>query len=145
MQNEKNPDKLPTQEIDVEQETDAEHMELCRKREAAVCRLQKEWTEAALWDAVIAFQNYPFHTVSGLPFSYELKTGRDGSYNKELVINRRKESKSLVWSSVTLAFQNAANRKGEVIIRPKALGDIRGISYIYPMFARFGIIAVQNT
>lgn len=27
---------------------------------------------------------------------------------------------------------------GEVVERPKALGDIRGVTYIYGMFYRFG-------
>jgi hypothetical protein len=31
-----------------------------------------------------------------------------------------------------------------VIARPKALGDIRGISYIYPILYRFGLIEVPE-
>ena len=31
---------------------------------------------------------------------------------------------------------------GEVVERPKALGDIRGVTYIYGMFYRFGLINV---
>ena len=54
--------------------------------------------EYALWDAVVAFQKYPFHTVTGLPFTYELKKGRNGDYNRELIIDRRSESKTIVWS-----------------------------------------------
>ena len=30
------------------------------------------------------------------------------------------------------------------IKRPKALGDVRGVSYIYPMFYTFGIIKVPE-
>ena len=52
-------------------------------------------------------------------------------------IDRRENSKSLAWSSVLLALKNI---KGEVIDRPKALGDIRGVTYIYGMFYRFGLI-----
>lgn len=59
-------------------------------------------------------------------------------------MNRRKESKSVVWSSVKLAFEKAMEMQGAVIDRPKALGDIRGISYIYPMLYRFGIIEVPE-
>jgi hypothetical protein len=103
-----------------------------------------EWTESALWDAIIELQNTPFFTASGLPFSYVIKRGKDGSYNKELIIDRRKESKTLAWSSVRLAFRNAVKLKGEVVSRPKALGDIRGISYIYPIFYRLGIIEVPD-
>ena len=29
--------------------------------------------------------------------------------------------------------------------RPKALGDIRGVSYIYPMLWRFGVLEVPQT
>ena len=50
-----------------------------------------------------------------------------------------------VWSSVRLAFLNAC-RKTEDVKRPKELGDIRGISYIYPLLWRFGVITVpENT
>ena len=36
------------------------------------------------------------------------------------------------------------NIKGEVLDRPKALGDIRGVTYIYGMFYRFGLIDVPD-
>lgn len=43
-----------------------------------------------------------------------------------------------------MAFANALNLQGKIIIRPKMLGDIRGIAYIYPMLYRFGIIEVPT-
>ena len=36
------------------------------------------------------------------------------------------------------------NIKGKVVERPKALGDIRGVTYIYGMFYRFGLIDVPD-
>ena len=33
---------------------------------------------------------------------------------------------------------------GEVVERPKALGDIRGVTYIYGIFYRFGLINVPE-
>ena len=33
---------------------------------------------------------------------------------------------------------------GEVVDRPKALGDIRGVSYIYGLLYRFGLIDVPD-
>ncbi len=122
----------------------AKRIVLYRDRKKAVSVLCKEMREQALWDAVVLFQEYPFYTASGLPFSYVLKKGRDGSYNKELIVNRRKDSKTLAWSSILLAFKNAKDLKGEVVLRPKALGDIRGISYVYPMLYRFGVIEVPE-
>ena len=84
-----------------------------------------------------------FKTYSGLPFTYEIKKGRNGEYTKELWIDRREKSKSLEWSSVLLALQNI-KKVGEVVDRPKALGDIRGVTYIYGMFYRFGLINVPD-
>ena len=66
---------------------------------------------------------------------------KNGEYTKELWIDRREKSKSLAWSSVLLALKNI---KGEVVDRPKALGDIRGVTYIYGMFYRFGLIDVPD-
>lgn len=104
---------------------------------------QKIFTEDELWEAVVALQGHLFRTVSGLPFTYRLKKGRNGQLTRELWIDRRENSKSLAWSSVRLAFLNAQKAQGE-ISRPKALGDIRGISYIYPVFWKLGLIQVQK-
>ena len=90
---------------------------------------------------VLAYAGVKFKTYSGLPFSYEIKKGRNGEYTKELWIDRREKSKSLAWSSVLLALKNI---KEEVVERPKALGDIRGVTYIYGMFYRFGLIDVPD-
>ena len=114
-----------------------------QRRYRAVKRLLEEPSEERLWSCVIAFRGYVFHTVKGLPFSYEIRTGRTGSLTKELWIDRREGSKSLAWSSVLLAFRNV-KVIGAVVERPKALGDIRGVSYIYGMFCRFGLVAAQD-
>lgn len=105
----------------------------------AIAELQEQPTEAKLWETVIACQGVAFRTYSGLPFTYRLRTGKNGEYTKELWIDRRENSKSLVWSSVLLAFQKV--KHGKIMVkRPKELGDIRGISYIYALFLKFGLI-----
>ena len=121
---------------------------LQEKREQALLRLHAERTEESLWDCVIAFQDYEFHTYSGLPYSYHMKYGRSGTYTKELWINRRENSKSLVWSSVRAAYQKVLELQKEserpVVERPKALGDIRGITYIYGIFYQFGLLEMPE-
>ena len=47
------------------------------------------------------------------------------------------------WSSVLLALNNM-KEVGAVVDRPKALGDIRGVTYIYGMFYRFGLIEMPD-
>ena len=42
-----------------------------------------------------------------------------------------------------MAFR-AVREIGAVVDRPKALGDIRGVTYIYALFYRFGIIDVPE-
>lgn len=69
-------------------------------------RLQEEPSEEHLWDMILSYQNIMFKTYSGLPFTYEVRKGRNGEYTKELWIDRREKSKSLAWSSVKLAFHN---------------------------------------
>ncbi len=122
----------------------AERIKVYRGRQKAVAKLAEDLNYEILWNAIVAFQNYPFHTASGLLFRYELKKGRNGTYNKELIVNMRKSSKSIVWSTMKLAFDEANKMQGTVVERPKALGDIRGVSYIYPMLYRFGIIDVPE-
>ena len=108
-------------------------------------RAMKRWrthpTEENFWGVVLAYAGVKFKTYSGLPFSYEIKKGRNGEYTKELWIDRREKSKSLAWSSIVLALGNI---KEEVVDRPKALGDIRGVTYIYGIFYRFGLIDVPD-
>ena len=112
-----------------------------QRRYRAMKRWKADPTEENLWGVVLAYAGVKFKTYSGLSFSYEIKRGRNGEYTKELWIDRREKSKSLAWSSIILALGNI---KGEVVDRPKALGDIRGVTYIYGMFYRFGLIDVPD-
>lgn len=112
-----------------------------QRRYRAVRKLRTEPTEEHLWEVALLYSGVRFKTYSGLPFTYEIRKGRNGQYTKELWIDRRENSKSLAWSSVLLALKNI---KEEVVERPKALGDIRGVTYIYGMFYRFGLIDVPD-
>lgn len=106
-------------------------------------RLNENPTEEHLWETCLAYSGATFKTYSGLSFSYEIRRGKSGKYTRELWIDRRENSKSLSWSSVKLAFDKVKDEK-RIIERPKALGDIRGITYIYGMFYRFGLIDVPE-
>ena len=112
-----------------------------QRRYRAMKRWRADPTEENFWGVVLTYAGVKFKTYSGLTFSYEIKKGRNGEYTKELWIDRRENSKSLAWSSIILALENI---KGEVVERPKALGDIRGVTYIYGMFYRFGLIDVPD-
>ena len=114
-----------------------------QRRYRAVRKLRTEPTEEHLWEVVLLYAGVRFKTYSGLPFTYEIRKGRNGQYTKELWIDRRENSKSLAWSSVRLALGHI-KKVGEVVERPKALGDIRGVTYIYGMFYRFGLIDVPD-
>lgn len=115
-----------------------------QRRYRAVRKLRTELTEEHLWEVVLLYSGVRFKTYSGLPFTYEIRKGRNGQYTKELWIDRRENSKSLAWSSVLLALNNI-KEVGAVVDRPKALGDIRGVTYIYGMFYRFGLIDIPET
>jgi len=112
-----------------------------QRRYRAMKRWRADPTEENFWSVVVAYAGVKFKTYSGLPFSYEVRKGKNGEYTKELWIDRRKNDKSLAWSSVLLAL---GNRKEKVVDRPKALGDIRGVTYIFGMFYRFGLIDVPD-
>ena len=114
-----------------------------QRRYRAMKRWKADPTEENFWNVVLAYACVHFKTYSGLPFTYEIRKGRNGQYTKELWIGRRENNKSLAWSSVLLALGNV-KEFGEVVDRPKALGDIRGVTYIYGMFYRFGLIDVPD-
>ena len=109
----------------------------------AVEKLRETLDEKYLWEVILLYAGESFKTYTGLPFTYEVRKGRNGDYTRELWIDRREKSKSLAWSSVKLAFHNI-KQTGEIVERPKALGDIRGVTYIYGMFYRFGLIDVPD-
>ena len=112
-----------------------------QRRYRAMKRWRSDPTEENFWGVVLVYAGVKFKTYSGLSFSYEVRKGRNGEYTKELWIDRREKSKSLAWSFIVLALGNI---KEKVVERPKALGDIRGVTYIYGMFYRFGLIDVPD-
>ena len=114
-----------------------------QRRYRAVRKLRTEPTEEHLWEVVLLYAGVRFKTYSGLPFTYEIRKGRNVQYTKELWIDRRVNSKSLAWSSVLLALDHI-KKVGEIVERPKALGDIRGVTYIYGVFYRFRLIDVSD-
>ena len=114
-----------------------------QRRYRAARKLRTDPTEEHLWEVVLLYSGVRFKTYSGLPFTYEIRKGRNAQYTKELWIDRRENSKSLAWSSVLLALGNI-KKVGAVVERPKALGDIRGVTYIYGMFYRFGLIDMPD-
>lgn len=116
-----------------------------------------EDAEEALWETVIAFQDHPFCTSSGLPFQYKVRRKRSGEYSGEMIVSRKEDSKTLTRSSVLLAFRRVLegmerleSTDGSVEIvpaefkGPKAIGQIFGVSYIYSLFWRFGLIKVPE-
>lgn len=110
---------------------------------AALAALQSEKTEESLWSCILAFQGEPFFTTSGLEYTYTVKRGRHGDFTGELLISRKEGSKTVTRSSVNLAFRKALEADG-IVKGPKALGQIFGISYLYPMFYRFGLIQIPE-
>ena len=117
-------------------------------------RDHQEDIDTLLWQTILAYQNYPFYTTSGLPFCYTIKRKRNGEYSGELLISRKEGSKTLTKSSVLLAFHKileemaAGTQEHTPVIPeysgPKAIGQIFGISYIYSLFWEMGLIRVPE-
>ena len=109
-----------------------------------------------LWDAVVAYQNQPLRTLSGLEFSYTVKHKKNGEYSGELLVSRKETSKTLTRSSVMLAFHKVleqievTEKDGTVLFAPpsykgpKAIGQIFGISYIFSLFLALGLIKTAD-
>ena len=112
--------------------------------------------ETILWDAVVAYQNQPLRTLSGLEFSYTVKHKKNGEYSGELLVSRKETSKTLTRSSVLLAFHKVleatevtaegdeASFQPPAYRGPKAIGQIFGISYIFSLFLALGLIKTQK-
>lgn len=91
-----------------------------------------EHLDLLLWNALEAFQNYPFLTAKKLEFSYVLK-------GYEMFVSRK--DKSITKATVLLSFHNALSVQALTgrVAGPKKLGTF-GASYLYPVFLFFGII-----
>ena len=67
-----------------------------QRRYRAMKRWRDDSTEENFWGVVLAYAGVKFKTYSGLPFSYEIKKGRNGEYTKELWIDRREKQETVV-------------------------------------------------
>ena len=90
------------------------------------------WPDDLLWDTLVKFQRYPFHTAKNLEFFYIIK-------GNEMFVTRK--DKSITKATVLLSFHNAlsAQASNGRVSGPKKLGTF-GASYLYPIFLFFGII-----
>lgn len=112
---------------------------LSQSREAAIKRLVQalsrheeygiEELENLLWDTLVLFQGYPFHTAKKLEFTYSLK-------GYEMFVSRKE--KSLTKASIMLAFRKALELE-RMVSGPKKLGTF-GASYLYPVFLHLKVI-----
>lgn len=140
---------------------EAERIRLYRKRMKAVKELHDHLSESIwLWRAIIAFEDYPFHTAGrgsqpGIAFTYTVS--REGKaagrhykgesvegYGNELWIIKdgEKSKKSISRSTVDLAYRNAlAEQEREGFVAgPRKLGVPGVRSNLYALFLRFGVI-----
>lgn len=106
--------------------------EACQSLNQAMGTASAEQLDSLLWDALEAFQDYPFLTAKKLEFSYVLK-------GYEMFVSRK--DKSITKATVLLSFHNAlsAQASNGRVSGPKKLGTF-GASYLYPIFLFFGII-----
>lgn len=113
----------------------AERKRVFRKRIRVCERLGQEIdspdAEKYLWDAIVAYADYPFLTEKGLSMKYTVRGG-------EIFFNRKE--KSVTRASVMKAFHRARQLQHEkgFVSGPKELGTF-GASYIYPVFLRIGV------
>lgn len=120
----------------------AERIRLYRERRAACMEFrdrikQTEMTkieqEEALWELMSRLAGCVFLTAKGLKFTYKIHGG-------EMFVNRK--SKSITQATVFMAYWKAVElmKENGSVNGPKQLGTF-GASYLYPVFARIGVIS----
>lgn len=117
----------------------AEHLLKYRVRKSEVEKIvkameleAKEGLEELLWNALIAFEDYPFRTAKGLRFHYSIK-------GNEIYFSRKEKSVTRATANIALEKTVELQRQGVVITGPKMLRCF-GASYLYPVFIRIGVI-----
>ena len=53
----------------------------------AVEKLRETLDEKYLWEVILLYAGESFKTYTGLPFTYEVRKGRNGDYTRELQID----------------------------------------------------------
>ncbi len=117
----------------------AERLRKFRSRKSAVRQLALALDDGnlphideKLWNALVAFEGYPFKTAKGLRYYYTMK-------GNEIFFSRKE--KSVTRASVSIALEKAMElqKTGTRITGPKMLRCF-GASYLYPVFQRLGVI-----
>ena len=108
--------------------------EFCSRvgRMTAANRMTAKEQEEALWDLLKFLQGCVFLTAKGLKFTYKIRGG-------ELCVNRM--AKSITQATVFIAYNRAVELMKETgsVNGSNQLGTF-GASYLYPVFARIGVI-----
>ena len=119
----------------------AERRRIYRKRISTCEKLKREIdspdVEKYLWEAIVAFADYPFKTENGLSMKYAVKDG-------EIFFNRKE--KSVTRTTVVKAFHQARELQKEKgsVDGPKELG-VFDACYLYSIFLRLGVCSKDKT
>lgn len=119
----------------------AERIRVFRDRKEAIQKFRKHLEESGdtdklveeLWKVIIIFEKYPFYTMKGFRFTYQVK-------GNEIFVSRKE--KSIKRSSVILAMKKAIELQNQVK-GPKQL-ETFGASYLYPIFVKIGLIESES-
>lgn len=119
----------------------AERIRLYRERKEAVHNFRKHLKASGdtdklveeLWKVIAVFEKYPFYTMKGFRFTYQVK-------GNEIFVSRKE--KNITRSSVILAMKKAIELQNQVK-GPKQL-ETFGASYLYPIFVKIGLIESER-
>lgn len=134
--------KIPYNLAELSANAERTRIRLYRERRAACMEFrdrikQTEMTkieqEEALWELMSRLAGCVFLTAKGLKFTYKIHGG-------EMFVNRK--SKSITQATVFMAYWKAVElmKENGSVKGPKQLGTF-GASYLYPVFARIGVIS----
>ena len=101
------------------------HLEQVRNR-------PQDLSAELLWQVLCELQQFTFHTVKDIPFTYRIR-------GYEMFVDRKE--KSITQATVLLSAQRVLEKQsqGMAITGPKKIGTF-GASYLYPIFQQIGLI-----
>ena len=102
-------------------------------------------TESNLWELLVEHQGSTYYTSRSIPFTFFIKTGKDGKPGGELFIDGHEtvwKQKSITRATVFAAFRRCLEVQAAegCVSGPKKLGTF-GASYLYPIFLSLGVIS----
>ena len=101
-----------------------------------------------LWNAIVAFENYPFFTIGHkgqkqVKFTYSVLRLKNGGFGNEIKITTKEKTVARATVEYGYTMAKDIQQKEGFVSGPKKIKTPGASSYLYPVFIRLGVITAH--